>query len=95
MKVRVYALEDHDVLERFFGEQAGDYPMADFGPTHCTLIFDGSLSVVPDHGDVLVLPEAKGAFDFEYIAIHKNFFVLSNSMHLIVHKRHFEEGGLS
>lgn len=87
MKTTVYALDDHDVLQTYFGEDSEDHALVNFGESHCEKIFDGSMVSTPSDGDLLILPDAEGDM-VEYLVIVKIFF--TDSVQLIVHPRHFE-----
>ena len=92
MQVKIYETNDHDVLESYFGEDAGDHPLVDFGERHCALIYNGPVSAVPNDGDLIVLKDPDGDF-VEYFVIVKIFFI--EEAHLIVARREFETGTAS
>lgn len=83
MKVRVYDVKDHDVLERYFGEQAGDYPITALERLG-EVIFDDSMSILPMDGEVVV-------FESEYVVMARYFYPGGNRAVLIVHERHFNK----
>lgn len=89
MRVRIYEIEDHDVIDTFFGENQPDRAMADLGAEHGTLISKTLMSILPQEDDLLIVNER------EYVVLLRVFHSESDEASLLVHARHFEGGQLS
>lgn len=91
MRVRIYNIEDHDILERYFGEDAGEYPVSNIGELHGEQLFNGSMSAIPTEGDPVILPNLDDDRQSEYVCIMRAFYPVLDEIDLIVTKRTFKE----
>lgn len=94
MKIRVYEVEDEDVLHLFFGEEQKYSPIYAIAANHGELIWEGRLSTHPAPGDVLCIDGADKGVD-EYVVVCRAYHADTDSCVMIVHGRHQVEVGLS
>jgi hypothetical protein len=93
MTVNVYEISDEDVLDRLVEESQQDspkFPLARYGRDNGELVFSGSLSEVPDVGDILALEGVSGLE--EYVIVSRVYFGDKNMAEIIVHRRTFSSG---
>lgn len=91
MRVKIYELADQAVVEHYFGEDSGDYPMINVGERVGKLLLSERMGHPPDHGDVLVLPVGDDAELREFFVLFRLFYPASNSMEILVHQRHYSD----
>ena len=60
MDIEVYCIEDEDVLERFFGDNDNQPPVATLAKDFGTLIFEGPTELNVLAGDALLIDDAEG-----------------------------------
>jgi hypothetical protein len=84
MKACIYEVEDEDVLDTFFSEDAPPRPMAAVGVEHGKLIFKDKLSSSVQENDIIIVN------DVEYFVLLRIIHADVNEMELLVHRRHFE-----
>jgi hypothetical protein len=91
IKLKVYEIEDEDVLNTFFGENQKPHPIADIAKDHATKIYDNQVLAVPDGNgnDVIVINGD------EYVVIVRAFDVDTDVVTVLVHKRLYVEIELS
>lgn len=90
MRTRVYEIADHDVMALYFDDDAPVRPLANLGTSFGKLIFDGTMAIIPDLNDALLINGEDDAVD-EYIILCRVFHADDNCVILYVHMRHFEK----
>ena len=96
MLTKIYLVEDENVLDAYFGEDADPKSFYDLGAEHGRSVFYGQLDVIPAPEDTIVIDEG-----FECMVIVRVFVTAgtgedqSMGCCLIVHPRFFSETLLS
>ena len=85
--VRVYNIDDEEIIDVCFGEDAGVRPVHGLGTDHGELIWDGTANHLPDSGDVLTMEDVDKNV-VEYVIICRVFDVDSGYVNIFVHNRH-------
>jgi hypothetical protein len=88
MRTKIYEITDQHILERFFGPDALERPVASLGQDHGKLIFSGGMDHHPDSGDALLVDGDHPSVN-EYIVICRLYHADKNSVTLIVHPREY------